>query len=308
MPTTYRCILLGALGLLLAPACAVAQFGNAPGSISASGTVVVKELPVVVRMNVQLSGKAKTLKEALAKLKDRREAAVLQVEALNAAKDSIKVSGPSYSDGKTDQQRQMERMVLRQRAQTGRRAKGLELPKSVTVTSVLSAEWPLEAKTQEERLLFAKVLEEKVAAADLAGLKEPKQLTPEEEELAEELAEAGSQYGFGGEQAATPGEPQFSYVGKISSKKRDEALASAFQQAKTQAEQLAKAAGANLGSLSSLSGNVSQSGDDGYGYQMQMMMRQQGLLGEGAASDESLSSKPEAVSFQVVVQVAFRIE
>ncbi len=307
--------------LLFAPAVTSAQMESAllsgvtdPG-VSGVGTVVVKQRPSVMRMTVQLTEKAESLKEALARLKDRTEAAVLQLEALGANKDSVKVQPVELASGKTRQQQQMEQ-VLRMRRMQGRRVpKGLEVPEVITVTANLTAEWPLDAKSSEETLAYTKDIQDRVTAADLAGMKDANDLTPEAEELDEEMQQMMESMSYG-EQETPPGEPHFFFVATLTTKAREEAMAEAFARAKAQAEQLAKSAGIQLGSLASLKcfANQSEAADPGYyddgsSYRIRMMLaRQAQLSGEANAQDETLVQSPNLAMFRIAVIATFQLQ
>ena len=276
-----------------------------PGTVSGMGTVTVRQKPTLLRMTVQLSEKAGTLKEALANLKDRREAALLQLEQMGAAEDAVQVTEPMFSSGLTDQQKQMQRRMLMQRARGGRVPRGLKVPPSVTVAVELTAAWPLDTTDHERLLAFCHDLQTKIAAADLAGLNEPKQLSPEEQELAEESQEA-SMYGSGDEDK--PGEPKFVYVGKISEEERQQAMKQAFAKAKAQAERVATAAGAELGKLSSLSGTTNNTGVDNDYATMYRFMRQARMVSTADSENEAISPTPDAVNFQIVVHATFALK
>ncbi|MDA1054310.1 MAG: SIMPL domain-containing protein [Planctomycetota bacterium] len=310
---TFRFVAALAFMLALSTTAAWAQFGAqlgeaGPGTVSGMGTVSVKQKPTLLRMTIQLQEKGKTVQESLAKLKDRRDAAVLQLQELGAKKDDIVASDPTLSAGQTEEEQQMQQMMMQQMRARGRAPRGLQVPKSVATSTTLTVEWPLTMETNEELLLFADTLQEKIKAADLAGLNEPKQLTPEEEELQAEMEETMSDYSYGSEQAK-PGEPSFVYVARISEDERAKALAAAFDKAKAQAQRLAVAARAKLGALSSVSGGTSQSNDDAYGYNgyaVQMMMAQAASSSDD--ENEAMTASPGMVTFQVMVNAAFRLE
>lgn len=299
------CFALGLLAGLSLAASAQAQPG-APATVSAAGSEAVTLQPTELRLTIQLTEKGPTIKEVLAKLKARSDAAKLQIEQLAAAKESVRVSEPVAASGDTDRLRQMQMMAMRS-ARGGRVPKGLETPKSVTLTANLSASWPLAGMSAEEVLIFSHELEEKVTAADLAGLKEQKKLSPEEEELAAEMAEFSS-YSSSGE--PSPGEPQFFFVGRISDERLDQATAAAFAKAKSQARRLAKAAGSELGRLSSLSSHTSQGDNSGYSYGMQYeLLRQAGLAaGADETENEAISATAGEIPFQVTVQSSFELK
>jgi hypothetical protein len=240
---------------------AAAPARGGQGSVSGTGMQSLSRQPDKLRMIVELLGKGKTLEEALGKLKDRREAALLTLESLKAAKDSIIVGEPGQSVVQANQLRQMEQMV-RQRmmmARGHRSSKPPQLPVSVTASAILIADWPLTGDTVEKRLLAAGAIEEKIKAADLAGAKEMAKLSPEEEEMREDAESMGN---FGQEQVA-PGTPQFVYVARISADERDQAMAQAFAKAKAHAARLAKAAGVRLGALVSVNDGPTFPGQEG---------------------------------------------
>ncbi len=314
---------LGCLcSLLFLPAAASAQMmesallsGNTDPGVSGVGMVVVKQRPSAMRMTVQLTEKAESLKEALARMKDRREAAVLQLESLGAAKDAVKIQPVELVTGKTRQQQQMAQALQMRRMQGRRVPKGLAVPELVTVTAVLTAEWPLDAKSPEEALAFAKEIQDKVTAADLAGMKDAKELSPEAEELDEEMQQMMDSMSFG-EDEAPPGQPHFFFVARLEPEAREQAMSEAFARAKTQAEQLATAAGIQLGTLASLKSFANQSENpdaeayyDNSSYRVRMMLQRQTLMsGDSNAQNESLVQSPNLATFQIAVIATFQLK
>jgi uncharacterized protein YggE len=103
-------------------------------------------------------------------------------------------------------------------------------------------------------------------------------------------------------------------VAKLSEKDRAAGMAEAFQKAKTQAAELAKAAGAGLGRLTGLSGqrggNTSMDQFDPYNrgesYALQRMMRGSGDPEE--RQDEALATSPDGVEFVFSVSATFVLE
>ena len=154
----------------------------------------------------------------------------------------------------------------------------------------------------------------RIKAADLGGLAEAAELSPEEEELQAEMAEMTS----GGPTGPNPGEPQFTYVAIVAAEERARATAGAFQKAKADAERLATAAGAKIVKLVSLHDNAQTAGlEDGssayglnpyygevLGRQMQMM---QASTRQGEA-DQAVGVRPGKVKFTVQVTAYFEVE
>src|SRR5262249_6225391 len=129
-------------------------------------------------------------------------------------------------------------------------------PPTVVVYVPLKFEMPLKAADAEELLILASALEEKIKGADLGGIKEGKQMSPQDEEMAQEVMEQVPN----DENEPRRGEPLFLFVSKVSTADQDQALASAFQKAKREAGRLARAAGAELGTLVHLDNNSGTAG------------------------------------------------
>ncbi len=316
-----KLLLTASLLVMLSSTAARAQYGSMgygmsglgaePATISGSGVVTVKQPPEALRMHIEIVAKGKDLTEALDKLKDRREAAVVQLETLGAEKDSITLGTPGLSQAEANQQRLFKQMVM-QRMRSGQKVPaGLKAPKTVTVSMKLKAEWPLSAASPEERLIAAEELTELVKEADLAGVKQAEKLSPEEEELAEEMAMMNGS----GDEEVPVGEPFFMYVARISDKQRDAAMAEAFVKAKTQAELLARAAKIQLGPLTGLTGEGGGDtggfgGFDSIGYARQNYMRQ--LLAQNQTDfdtkrTETVSMQSGSLKFMFHVRASFKL-
>jgi len=294
----------------LAPARSQTQ----PASVSGTGMVTVERPAQRMRMHIELGASAPTLKAALAALKDRREAAQSQVESLGADKKSIKFTDPVLSSDTSDRRRQMEQMIRSKLA--GRRKGGAApaLPTSHAVSTTLTADWPLTPGAAEQVLLAVHDVQTKVEAADLAGLKEKKAISPEEQELAEEMADMSSR-GYGDENRP-PGTPQFMFIAKISDADREKALANAFAKAKSQAARTAKAAGAELGGLLRVADNASaatgfdESSYFGGGYDPYTMARMQraNMMAYSPAEDEAISMQPGQVPARIMITAVFQLK
>ncbi len=102
--------------------------GTGEGQISASGHVHLQRPPTHLRMYLQLTGKGKTLEEALAALKERREAAAAQLEKLGVDKSALVFTAPGVDDSTAAQQRRMEVMIAQRLG--GRGAKKARNPSS----------------------------------------------------------------------------------------------------------------------------------------------------------------------------------
>jgi hypothetical protein len=296
-----------------------AEQGAARETVSAVGTATLERRPAALRVHIEVIAKGRSLEDALANLKDLREAARVQFDALGAVKESVSFGEPSLSNVESAQRKQFEMMVRQRMTARGKQLpKGLQVPKSFAVSSRLAAEWPLESQTTEELLLESEALKEKIKVADLAGTKQAKELSPEEQELAEEMAEMMAEHG---EEPVPVGEPLFTYVARITEAERDQAMADAFRKAKAQAERLAGAAGVKLGPLVALSGSGGGSSAmadpdmygmyGGYDYHRQQYFQQ--LIASGGATDDdesqnqAVGTEPGGLKFTFMVNAMFAI-
>jgi hypothetical protein len=297
--------------LALSTSAAHAQPGDS-AFVQGSGMATLERMPEVLRVHVQLSGKGKSLTEALAALKDRREAVKSVLPTLGAAVDSIKFADPQVTRG--EEQQKMNEMLAQRMGRTKRASPGEAAALPTTATASLTADWPLEATDVEQLLAKAFELQEKIKAADLGGAKEATKLSPEEEELQAEMQQMMSS----NQQGPSPGEPQFTFVLKVTPEDKAKLTAEAFQKAKADAERLAAAAGAKLGKIGSLqstvqsadtSGSYDNYGGNAYYYQMQRQQMQQAARGDGEdAGNEAVGITPGKVKMTVVVNAYFALD
>jgi uncharacterized protein YggE len=311
---------LTVVGFVAAISCAglaQAQFGSEAGVVSGSGVVVISRKPETVRVQIVLQGKGTTLKDALAAIKTRGEAAKKQLLTLGAAKDSVKLEDAKIAeqdDNRQQQQRRMQMMMMQRGRAPKAAKKGPKTPDPVLVSATITAEWKLEAKSADELLLAVHGLKEKIKGSDVAGVKEAEKLSPEEEEALEEM-QAEDFGSYNQNEGPKPGEPVFLFVTHISDAEREKAFGEAYQKAKTEAARVAKAAGAELGELKSLSGN-SASGNDNQGYanynsrayRAYQMARMAAGNSDDENSTEAIGGDPGQVKFNVTVMAAFDLK
>lgn len=314
-----------ALTLLVLLTCATAEaqwgrrYGYSPTSegqaIDGAGMVRIKRPPTEAVMFVQLTGKGKTLAEALDDLKKRHETAAAQLEKLGAEKGSAKLSPPvaDAAGGGDANQRRMEAMIAQRMARGKKVAKPAK--PAVSVSATLSARWPIEGDTVEKRMLAADALREKVKAANLQGPKTEAKLSLEEQEALEEAAEEIAQMRSSNDEGPSLTEPHFLFVAKISAKDRDEAMARAFAKAKAQAGELAKAAGVELGPLVRVGQsaevnydvNISPYGRNSDAREWLSQVMVQGRDDDEASENEGMSMTPAAVDFNIAVTASFNV-
>lgn len=289
-------------------------YGGEKGTVSGTGIVTIEKKPQVMRMQIDILSKAGSLKEALTGLKDQIAAARAQLAVLGADKKTIKISPPQISSTKSERQQQIE-MMLSQRMQS--RGKGNAKKKKattgpITVSAQLTAEWKLQTQNTEELLLAVHPLQNKIKEADLAGLNAASKLTPEEQELMEEMEEASSSY-YSSDREAKPGEPVFSFASPISKEEEDKAMAEAFKIAKSQAARLAKAANSQLGKLSSISSDSASASDEDSEYRYNSAyyvaaQRMRSARNSGDSQIEAISVLPKKVKYRVTVFADFELK
>jgi hypothetical protein len=314
-----RLVSLAALPALFVSALAAvasAQFPRMPGGdgqITTMGRVHIPRSPTHLRMYLQINGSGKTLEEALAALKERREAVALQLEKLGVDRAALVFAPPGVDESQAAQQRRMEVMIAQRMGSRSKKAgKSPALP--VRIVSVVTAQWPLEADTPEKLLLAAQALRDKIKEAKLSEGTETNKLSPEEQEVAEEMAASGRM--GGDEEGPKPGEARFVFYAQLSPQDRRVALAKAFAKAKAKAAELAEAAGASLGPLSSL---ASESGMGGgynpysrYGYAFgrndnEFVQQLAQSLSEDDQRMEAIGTRPDGVAFDIAVNASFAI-
>ncbi|MGQ0635969.1 MAG: SIMPL domain-containing protein [Planctomycetaceae bacterium] len=296
----------------------MAQF-ELPNLVSGTGSVSLIRAPEKMRLQITIMGRGATLKDALSALQDRVSKAQTQLATLGAEKETIKVGDSRISElpNERNQQRQLQIMMMqRMKQRGGKGATKAPAAAPVLVTAQLTADWKLSSKTAEELLLAVHPIQEKIKAADLAGSKEAEKLSPEQEEM---LEEAEQSFGFNSGDEQKPGEPAFMFVNRVSEAEREKALADAFEKAKAKATRLARAAGARLGALRSLS--TSDTGGAGFedysmnavygsyaSRAMQMLRQQQGATPANDDEMEAVGVEPGMVRYNVTITASFTLE
>jgi uncharacterized protein YggE len=261
--------------LLAAVAQAAAAEASKEPMLSASASVMVPLKPTALRMVLRLQTQDKTLKGAMAKLKDRRESAMKKLEALHPAKDTVKFVGPSIG-GDEGPMRTITSTSIAYKTPVPAPPTwapptlppAVAVPPSspiprgpqpVVVFVTLSAEWPLKGESIEKLLVEANELKNRIEAADLTDRKKVKR-PGSDDESSEDDEEAPATYPSSpyappviyrpADPASVPGVPVFHYVARVSAERRKAALADAVGKAKDRAAELADAAGVRLAGIS----------------------------------------------------------
>jgi len=341
--------------LILGLSTATVAAETTEATVSGTGEVTLRPVPTMLRVRVELSSQGGTVEMALARLQQRREAAMAKLKASEADADSIQFDHPIVSKISPFGPPTAIRPVPGPHStpvpapyQSTRPAYGppsstyaapvpappaswtrvVKVPPLYRASTTLSVDWPLAAENMDEVLVASEALKKKIAAADLAGAKQPDQLTPEQQEILEEAAVRPSAYetslpqpvvgptiGPGvvydpyGPPQAVPNGVQFLFVARISPEQRKAALAKAFAKAKAQAEEMAGAAGRDLGPLASLNGQFHRGGATGYC--VPVYPSSTGPMYDGSDlspdADESAASDSRSIVFQAQVHATFRL-
>jgi uncharacterized protein YggE len=289
-----RNLMIGLAFLMCAAAAARAE----ESVVTVAGTATLQKQPTVLRVALPVTGEGKDLAEALGKLAKARDDAKSKLTALKPIDGSLLVGESTMADvvqlGMSQQQRQYQMMMNMRRGNQ----KPAAAP-TVTASAMITASFAISAGAGDEALTKAYELEKQIkTAVTPAASGEPKKLTPEEQEMAEELAAAG-------QGAPKPGEPTVTYVLTVSDDDAAKLTADALAKAKAQATLLANAAGLKLGGIRNLRSDVNGgAGADDMMNGMSGVLR--AAMGVAAdASREATGTTPGAVTYTVTVSVSY---
>ena len=304
-PSSIYCVILSAALLILSSSVATAQSND---GISVKGSAESSEQAEVMRMSVTIEAQGSDLNAAMESLMKKKKKATITVEKLEPVEGTIKFGEISAGGGQGDAA-QMVQQMKRRFGDDPRMAKMMKVKPPVKLTLSITADWKLEQAEKGELMLACDALKQKISKADFVGETENK-LSPEQEELAEEMAEMMNQYG-GGDESTPAGTPSFYYVRVISQELQDELLGKAFDDAKKQATRLAKATKSELGELKRLTssdggGGSSNPYEEYYRSQRQAFSPKAETLEGGAI--ESVSTTPDKADYSVSISATFGIK
>jgi uncharacterized protein YggE len=253
---TYRCTALSfsILAIVIASVARADDVGAA--SVTANGHATLKHAPELMRARVVLRGDGKDAHEAMDNLNHRRSQVKEKLLALGAVARSLDLGQPgSAGDQLTPQQRQMQMVMAMQRNQHP-----TTQPQGVSVVCTVQAEWPLSEQPPDDAYITATDLQAKITAGIREGAAKHGQ-TPEEQEIAEEMAAAASNDGSDNT-AGKPNEPSYVFVHKLTDEELAKLSADAVSSARADAHRLATAAGVVLGNVIRISTSPSTTIDD----------------------------------------------
>lgn len=311
---TISCFLL--LGFVVPAAAQFPVMGSAGGgtpgypALSAAGTDTVKRLPGVLRVVITVQGQGGNVDEALVKLNAAKDSATEKLVKLGFDKEKLRTENFSLDQSQANRRQQMERMIAQRVRQPNQAQGAVAIPESVLLRCELHAEQPLAGKTVEELLKETQAVKEKIKAADFSP--KPGELSPEEEELAEEMAGMNEYYS---DESAPSTDPRYIYIAAVTEEEARDAYRNAFAQAEKQADFLAQAAGVRRGRLMQLSGTLTkgQASANPYmrhneDYYLMQMLNAENFSPEGERQYECFALSPAAMTFTFTVQATFRFE
>ena len=285
---------------------AASPAADGPAVVVAVGRATLKTRPDLLRVRIMLTADGSGAREAVQVLAKRRDEVKQKLLAAGAKAESIEMEEPTVGTGTlSPQQRQMHMCVAMQRNRGGMAPPASTQPQRVTVSCKLQAEWPLSAGAGDGLLVVAEELQNKIKEA----AKAPKrQLTPEEQEIAEETAAAANAGDTGGDAALKPDEPSFTFVHRVSEEERAKLAADAVTRAKTDAARLAAAAGRSVGPIRRMSSGL-VAGEEQTSAMAEVYYRM--ATGTAAATDdraaEASGAQAGQVSYVLSVSVTFEL-
>lgn len=274
--------------------------------IASSGSAKLTITPSAMKVGVKLSARGETLEATLTKLSEKMDVARLQLEQLDADLDSLKFSPPSIESADSTRQKAIE-MLIEQRKRAGLDVpEGLKLSTTVSVSSMMSVDFPLPELDDAATLVHIEKLQKHIKDAKLAGEDDKSDLPAEEQEIIEEMiGQMMEQISYSSRsEESNPGEPHFVFIGKISEEEQAALTVEAIKNAKDMAAKLAKAAGQPIDRMTSLSAKINTSTEgamevryDRYGNpRMSRVQHDEGTI---------MSSEPNRIIFQIVVSATF---
>jgi uncharacterized protein YggE len=279
------------------------QQPGAPDSIAGLGTATIKVAPDSMRMVLQLPAEGKTLKDAMAKMGQRKESAKKKLAALGAAENDV-----TFEDLRADtpNPQQLMQQALQARMGMAKKPAAPAGAPTVRLLVTLKARWPLSGKSPEELFAASQELQEKIKSADLAELK---QASAEERERLEEQ-QGGAEINFGMPPPPPPGEPSFSFSARIADDQIAAATQQAFKIAREKARQLATGAGVELGNLKQLSSTLVPDVDASQNSYLQIIQAAQGSAQQSGADDpnEATGNQPTSIKMRMMVWASFAIK
>jgi len=298
----HSCRILSFFALgLLAAGVASAQVVE---TVKGTGMTTLSRPADHLHLDVQIKAHGKDVKEGITKLKGMEADAKKKLAAVQEGTIDF---DPPRMESEDDPQKNYARMMANM-ANPGARKK-MPAPQGVSVTTMLHCDWELKGADAGEIALSAYELQEKLKAASpwKAPAADNDLKAQEEEEAAEENAGANPFANM-----PKPGQPAFTFTTTFTADELTKAAGEAFDSARQQAAQLAKAAGRSLGDLRELEGQRNAAAAAADNPMAQYVAMMQSMAGQKTAahvgSNVILGDQPGTITLQVVVNTTFQLK
>jgi uncharacterized protein YggE len=297
----------GSMRLYGGVSCMVLALGSAVlaqtnESVRGQGTATLVRPADHLHLDVQVKMRGKDVQEAFSKLKEF-EADVQK--KLTAVQDGKFVFDSSRIDADDDPQKNYMRMM--QQMQNPNARKKPAAPTGVSASTTLHCDWELKGSSADDVSLAAYQLQEKIKATNAWKGAPGTDLKAQEE--AEETDES-QQMNFNG-MPTKPGAPVFTFTATFPADEVSKGTAKAFEDAKTQATDLAKAVGKSLGDLREVDGaknGVAVAPDNPMAQYIAMMQAASEQKPVSHEPNVVIGDQPGVVSMQIAVTARFQLK
>jgi uncharacterized protein YggE len=306
--------------VLAALMCCIAAIGQAAQAqsftsnesrgLTSTATESVTIKPAKIRLVMWIKAQGKDAKSALIALNAHKEKVKKELASMKADADSITFSSSRIGSGNEDQQQRMIQMQMRAMRSAGGESSPAPMPKVVTATCALKAEWPLPVQEGDALALLPASLGEQITARDLAGEKNKPELSESEQEQMDEMQKLmeeqyGGYYGSNGEEKG----PNIQFVATATEAEVATVTKKAFETAVSRANSAAQATGVKLGKLNTVSVQPSDAVDE-----MSNYMRYSGMSSvlppafQESKTNEVVSTYADELKYSVIVSLAYNLE
>lgn len=246
-------------------------FVTTSDGISTSGSQTVPIEPNAVRLTLTASAEARDGESALQTLRDHGQRVEKELVILGALKESIKLSEPSVSVAipgisnferarKAARQQSMQLRAMNamnagiaiagnQGAINVDEIEEADLPHVYTAKCVLTADWKITGAVDDKVRLMPANLRRSILEKDLMGRRYSEKLSPEEQQMIQSVAGNNNVfYSQSFTDSSMNDDPncRFHFIGKITNENLHKAFEVAFKKARTEADQMAKVANAEV--------------------------------------------------------------
>ena len=281
--------------LIAAALASIAAVATAASTIQVSASESAPQKAQFLRAAVTVIASGDDATAAIADLSRQRQRLKTAMLAAGADPKSLVISDPVLANSDSNLSPR-QRIILQM--QGNQNPPPTSHPSGVSLSCSVTADWPMAAPTADDAMTVGLSLENKIKSA----LPAPAAASPEDEEIAEEQA---ARQQAAGVTTPAPGQPQFTFVHKLSDADRAALLDRALADARDQAALLAKAAGQRIIGIDNIS-TAASSMDNVLSAWQQMAM--DGTAPQSPGESEATGSEPNAITYGVTVNVTFAME